>query len=121
MSEIVTGIVDGSEAQLAEFDLAKRVGDKLTATYPNYLWQVTCREGVVFVNNVNLSGRWGFVLKDKDLYGTSATDFDKRVMRAGGELLERYRVSRTKMNNDRVQSKLLALPTDFAGRLVFDK
>lgn len=103
----------------ADMTLAKTVGDTLFKHYPNHLWGVHVTQGIISVKNLGLSGQWGFVLHITKII--SATDLDDKLMRAGGEILERYKLSREKMNADRVQDKLMALPTDFRGALAFDK
>lgn len=62
-----------------------------------------------------LSGNWGFQLRLPANY--SASDFRRRVIRAGGELLERYRVTRGKADPD----ELAGLQRDFTGNLRADK
>ena len=93
--------------------LVKRVAETLHKHYPGHLWAVNIDEegGVVTVMNLALSGKWGFLLKlrvvqeDPDL---------KCVMRAGGELLERYRLRRGSYQ----QGSLLDLKRDYKGDLV---
>jgi hypothetical protein len=73
--------------------LVKRTAETLHKHYPGHLWAVNIDEegGVITVMNLALSGKWGFLLKLK----TVQEDPDlKSVMRAGGELLERYRLRR---------------------------
>lgn len=106
----------GKATDLADFDMAKRVGDMLNKHYPGYMWAVNVsREtGMITVQNFTLSGEWGFylhytkVLEDPDL---------KIVMRAGGEILERYKLSRGKANQDIIQE----LPSDLLGRIQLDR
>lgn len=82
-----------------DMNLMKQIGDKLFAHYPGYQWAVSVVKGVVQVRNLNLSGKWGFVLLTKDI------DPDlKVVMRAGGEILERYRLKRGAYNEDAYNS-----------------
>ena len=90
----VTELDDSIQNSLNELLLSKKVGEHLNKHYPGHLWAVHVRGGVVMVQNLLLSGKWGFILKEKDL------DPDlKMVMRAGGELLERYNVSRGRLSN----------------------
>lgn len=73
--------------------LVKNVAETLLRHYPGHLWAVNINEegGVITVMNLALSGNWGFLLK----LSTVQNDPDlKSVMRAGGELLERYRLRR---------------------------
>lgn len=86
--------------------LAKNVADTLNKHYPGHLWAVRIENSVVHVFNLALSGRWGFVLHKAKIDPEM-----KVVMRAGGEILERYRVSRGRMRPDEYS----ALKTDAIG------
>ena len=96
--------------------MAKEMAEALHQAYPGHLWAVSCegKTGMADVRNLALSGQWGFRLKLGHIYSASA--FKKDVIRAGGELLERYRVARTRMDPEKYRE----LPTDFAGRLIAD-
>ncbi len=113
-------LIDVEDAQLNANDmlLAKRMAETLTTHYPGHIWAVNVDSrptvGIATVMNMRLSGKWGFVLHLKDLY----TDPDlKSVMRAGGELLERYRLKVGRFNPDQYD----ALPTDHAGNFVAEQ
>lgn len=96
--------------------MAKNVAESLNANYPGHLWAVNCRgdQGIMTVHNLSLSGQWGYTLLLDKSY--SASDLNKRAIIAGGEILERYNVSRGRVNHD----QLAGLETDFAGRVVGD-
>jgi hypothetical protein len=69
--------------------LVKGAADTLERHYPGWLWAIEPDErgGVVNVFCMRLSGQWGYTLK----IATLQTDVNfQRVMRAGGELLERF-------------------------------
>ena len=108
MNEIVT-----ENPQLTANDLvtAKTMAETLHQHYPGHLWAVTCdgATGMASVRNLALSGMWGFQLRLPATY--TASDFKRRVVRAGGELLERFRVSRGALRPDEMAS----LRTDFSG------
>lgn len=91
---------------------AKRWADLLTRHYPGHLWgvQVENRQGIVRIYHLQTSGDKAFILKLDDMF--SATDWDKKIMRAGGEILERHRLRRGQLDVE----QWLDLPTDFAGR-----
>lgn len=92
--------------------LCKNIAEHLHAKYPGHLWMVGSNQGIVEIRNLALSGRWGFVVhKDK-------IDPDYRLItRAGGELLERFRVSRGRMRLTEMDS----LERNISGQAVFDE
>lgn len=79
--------------------LAKRVGEHLHAKYPGYLWAVNVGGGVVTVQNLHLSGKWGFRVFERDI-----TPDMREITAAGGELLERYNLRRAGIDRDAVAS-----------------
>lgn len=90
---------------------AMRICDHLMRCYPGHLWTVEVDQGVAVIHNLVLSGRWGFRMKITDM------DVDlKNVMRAGGELLERYRQQRGRMNEEAI----LHAPRNFLNELIHD-
>ena len=94
---------------LSDHLTAKNVAEALEKKYPNWLGAVHVMDGVVVVKSMRLSGDWGFVLHEDKM------DHDyKSVMRAGGELLERFRMSREKFNEEKYLSDL---QMDSIGRL----
>lgn len=113
MSDIVT---DTPNIAANDLVMAKTMADTLHTAYPGHLWAVTCdgKQGMADVRNMALSGNWGFRLKLRDIY--SASEFKKDVLRAGGELLERYKLARGRFREDQYSD----IPTDFAGRLKGD-
>ena len=113
MSDLITATPDlGAN----DFVIAREMAEALHQAYPGHLWAVSCsgETGMADVRNLMLSGSWGFRLKLKDIYSGSA--FKKDVIKAGGELLERYRVARGRFNAENMAS----MPVDFAGRLKAD-
>jgi hypothetical protein len=85
--------------------------------YPGHAWSVDCniRQGMINVHNLFLSGMYGFRLKLHGAFSASQVEHD--VMMAGGELLERYRLTRGEFNVE----KWCGLRTDFAGNLIADR
>jgi len=114
MSGLVT---ENPQVSANDLVTAKQMAEALHQHYPGHLWAVTCdgNTGMADVRNLALSGNWGFRLKLRDIY--SASEFKKEVMRAGGELLERYRLRRGVLNQDHYST----LETDFAGRIKADR
>lgn len=100
-----------------DYVMAKNMAEALHRVYPNQLWAVTCegKKGIATIRNMYLSGNYGFVLRLPTIY--SGSDFERRVIMAGGEILERYRLKRGKFD----QAQYANLPVDFAGHLTPDK
>jgi len=95
---------------------AKNIAGTLDKYYPGHLWAVHVdgQQGVASIQNMMLQGKWGFrIFLGEEI---SATDLDKIVMRAGGEILERYRQSRGRADQD----ALGAVPTNFRGHAIPD-
>jgi hypothetical protein len=113
MSDIVTDNPIGAANDIV---MAKQMAEALHAAYPGHMWAVACDGQIGFadVRNLALSGNWGFRIKLDEIY--SGSNFKHRVLMAGGELLERYRLNRGKFNQDQYQG----LQTDFAGRFKAD-
>jgi hypothetical protein len=96
------------KVQLAENQVCRTVGSHLERLYPGWRWWVECKAetGVVYVKNLDLSGEYGFVVHLARL----AQDPElKTVMRAGGEVLERYNQHRGK------RPKSLSVERDISG------
>ena len=89
-------------------EISKAVGEVLYKHYPGYRWAVHCdgHNGVVDVRNLTLSGKWGFRMMLRDMS-------TQEIVRAGGEILERYRVRRGKLNGEEIAD----LPRNFAGHI----
>ncbi|HIJ85739.1 MAG: hypothetical protein HW380_216 [Magnetococcales bacterium] len=76
---------------------AAQVGEALWHTYPGYRWAVAITGGLVRIRNLDLSGQWGF---DIPLETLKNDPLLKKVVMAGGEILERYRLARRGANAD---------------------
>lgn len=114
MDEMVT---DNPQGRANDILMAKDMAEALHAHYPGHLWavQVDGETGMADVRNLALSGTWGFRLRLPAIY--SASEFKRRVVMAGGELLERYRLKRGRLNEDQYNQ----LVTDHAGNLKADR
>jgi len=77
--------------------LAQNIAAVLYKKYPGHLWAVNVdgHNGVAQIMNLALSGRWGFMIKIREI----DTEY-KSIMRAGGELLERYKLKRCRLDHD---------------------
>jgi hypothetical protein len=113
VSEILRQTIESaSPADATNAALCKQIGAVLGRHYPNHIWklEVAAEKGVVNVFLAIMSTLMGFRIPLVSSY--SASEFEKRVMLAGGELLERYRQQRGGLNDDEYR----AAPVDFAGR-----
>lgn len=108
-------VTDAPEVAANEMVLAKSMADTLHKHYPGHMWGVNVEGGVANVRNLSLSGEFGFRVRLPEIY--SASQFDKQIMRAGGEILERFRVSR----GTKGLEQAACLPTDYAGNHNFDR
>ena len=108
-------ITDNPNVATNDYVVAKNMADTLQQHYTGHLWAVTCQgeQGIATVRNLSLSGNWGFILHLKEIYGDPGM---KCVIRAGGEILERFRLARAKINEE----KLLELPKLPNGAPLFD-
>ena len=98
--------------------IAKEVAELLLATYPGYLWAVSIDSrdnvGMLDVRNLSLSGKWGFRFPLKEYL--DGLDTRRKIMRAGGEILERYRMPRRTFSADHYAH----IPTDRFGNFKAD-
>lgn len=78
-----------------EYQIAGEIANKLTACYPGHLWAVQIDQRLARIKNLLLSRTMGFTV---DL--VTLTPEMKEVMRAGGELLERFGQKRGWIDND---------------------
>lgn len=115
--QIITDI-SGVNLSGASQTMAKNLIARLESAYPAFvgMWRVTVNEvgGTVEVINLALSGRWGFMLHINKIDAEG-----RKVVNAGGELLERYRISRSRRTSVAMES-LRVQPRNFRGELVPD-
>lgn len=101
---------------LLDYNMAKEMSEILHGAYPGHLWAVTCEgdKGIATVRNLSLSGEWGFVLHLKAM--STASDWKRMVIMAGGELLERFNLRRGLANSEAI----MEVQNDFSGRSIGD-
>ena len=116
----MSGLIDLSGGvpgvAVLDFNTAKDMAEALHTAYPGHMWAVTCEgeKGVATVRNLALSGEWGFVLHLKDIYSASA--WKQKIIMAGGELLERFKLRRGLADQEAIAS----IQNDFSGRSIGD-
>lgn len=103
-------LVDTPAITVLEFNLCKNAAELLHKHYPGHLWAVSINGSILDVRNLYLSGTWGFRLHVPAIY--SSSDWDKKIITAGGEILERYKQRRGVVDEAGVHT----LETNFAGR-----
>jgi hypothetical protein len=97
VSRALIELADETEIAQARRDATaqKQIEAALLKFYPGHVWAVKVYRGLAAIHNLNLSGEWGFRL-DIPRHDWSASELQRAVMLAGGELLERYKLSRGK-------------------------
>lgn len=98
---------------LSDHILARNVAEHLEKKYPGWLWGVTVDQGVVDVRSMRCSGAWGFRMLAEKIDNDYAV-----VTRAGGEILERFRASRTRFRDgsmDNSRRDITGMPTPDMG------
>jgi len=98
-----------------DMSVAKALGTELAKRYPNHSWYVDSdsRNGVVYIYNMALSGRYGYILKMADI---NWADTSRQMMRIGGELLRRFGVNHDKLN----EQELATIQHNFQGNIRID-
>ena len=126
LSDVLPNIIaDSSEVPLsgASVMMARQLVARLEQFYPtadtvmpNGYWRVSVNEqgGVIEVTNMSLSGRWGFLMKIRSLDPEG-----RKVVQAGGELLERFRISRARTQGTR-RDQIKEAPRNFRMEMVPD-
>lgn len=97
--EAYTDIDGHTERDAADIIVCHQVNEILQKHYPGHLWSVGCNHeaGTVhielpYATRVKTRFPFGFLLYISSL--KSASEMEKKVMRAGGELLERFKLER---------------------------
>jgi hypothetical protein len=104
--------------------LAKDIADYLEKAYPGWLWaiEVNSKGGIVNIRSLRLSGEWGYILKMAWLDDPVARK--PIVLRAAGEILERFGVKPGRFTREqwgRIPRDLAGMPkpdlSDKAGKV----
>lgn len=105
-------VVTPMDQQLCE--LVSRV---LIKHYPGHDWLVEadCRKGFIDIRNISLHGQMGCRIPMDG--AASSSELEAIAMRYGGEILERFHVTRGGLR----QHEIEAIGTNVAGHLEFDK
>lgn len=96
-------LTDNPDISTNDFVTARNIAEKLHKHYPGHLWAVTCegKRGIATIRNLMLSTDRPYVLHLKTIYGDPHL---KSVLRAGGHILEAYKLPRGKLDNERIDA-----------------
>jgi hypothetical protein len=99
----VITVVNEAEMRQASMDMAveKRILETLHKHYPDYPWGVKVRKGRASIKNMATSGEEGYAI-NFDTHDFSASNLDAAIVRAGGEVLERFGLRRGVMDGIQV-------------------
>lgn len=86
-------IVRADTEHVQDLGLAKDIGETLHAAYPGHMWAITVQGGVAIIKDLYISSQWGMVLHYSNLVADAGVR-RKKVVAAGGELLERASIAR---------------------------
>lgn len=108
---------DTPDINLLDLETSKWLAEALHEAYPGHLWAVTCEgeKGIATVRNLALAGNYGFVLHLAKLF--SGSELKRAAVMAGGEMLERYKLTRGAARLDEIEN----LPTTASGIIIGDK
>jgi hypothetical protein len=99
----------------AEQSLGKDVLEVLDKFYPGYAWTVFVGGGVLQIKNCSWSGKWGMVLKLKDIHH-DAMVLKREIIMKAGEFLERAQARRGKRDMDHRIRSVEGIPQRQFGR-----
>ena len=115
-SNIIVADAQETAGDTLDFAMSKMIGEALNRKYPGHLWAVRVRgdQGICTIHNFMLSAEYGYVLRlDKNF---STSDLERRAILGAGEILERFKQVRGKVNDDAIAS----MATDISGRVLGD-
>ena len=111
-------LVDAQESagDALDFSMSKNIAEALNTKYPGHLWAVRVRgeQGIATIHNLMLSAEYGYLLKLENNY--SISDLIARAVRGAGEILERFKQVRGKVDDDSIAS----MPMNVKGMVIGD-
>lgn len=101
---------------VADDQIGRRIMQLLTKHYPGHGWmiEVKSKHGVFNIWNAVISKRFGYVQKMSEIVEGTNMDLDKVVVRIAGELLERAKLNRGRLNEDELVGKSLLYTGELA-------
>lgn len=109
--------------QKAEFELASSIVHLLSASYPGFAWSVCVdsNNGIAKIFEPSfMDSTVPYVLRLQEVLYCEK-EMRRRVVKVGGEILERFFLPRTAMTVERAQEKVIMLPKNLQGVAKFDK
>ena len=110
-------VQDPEEAvyRIKDFEIAKTIGAELCGIYPGHGWivEADARNGIAKICNRHMGVNAGYMYKLNDI---EFSTFKRDMMRIGGDILERYKLSRGRM----VESEVLGVIRDLRGNAKVD-
>ena len=110
------------QREKAEFSLASSIVDILTFNYPGFAWtaNVKTEQGVILLSECTLmDSTIPFIIRICEV-DHSEKAYRKAIVKAGGEILERYFLPREAINKFQAAERKQLLPRDFRGNVLFD-
>lgn len=97
MSLVMNGMAAATSEKQDPMDMAacRRAVGILFKHYPGHEWLVDIAGGVMNIRSANLSSNYGWVQR---LDEVTPRNFDNKVMKGGGEILERFGMPAQKMD-----------------------
>lgn len=98
MSNILLNELSHGETAIADIEICKAVAGVLMRHYPGHVWHVGCdtSPNVMMIDiKLNYPDKLGCLPKFGFKLRVTGCN-DSKIMKAGGELLERYRLARTR-------------------------
>jgi hypothetical protein len=91
--------LEEQQQAVRDITIAKRIGEHLDSHYPSHKFRVDVDspQGIAKISHPLLPKRWFYVIKLSELFMDPGL---KCVMRAGGELLDRFNMPRGRFNRD---------------------
>ena len=110
-------VQDPEEAiyRIKDFEIAKTIGAELCGIYPGHGWivEADARNGIAKICNRHMGVNAGYMYKLNDI---EFSTFKRDMMRIGGDILERYKLSRGRM----VEAEVLGVIRDLRGNAKVD-
>lgn len=110
------GLVVAEGVTANDLMVAGDISRELQRHYPGWNWgvDVNVRKGLIDIKCMDIDARFGYTIRVTGLY--SWDSLRDKVKLAGGEILERYNMPRSRMDLDTWRSA----PSDFTGLMKGD-